>query len=148
MDTEKKLSQIVNEIKKAQISEEVVRDAISRVLKISGEYDGYTSGNEDEEFFAVLNMDSKDLLEELNSSQKTLSNLLIETDKVARAIADKKKEAGSLDSLKSEDIGKINEILGRIEAKVMKTISSRTECDATAIGNREKLSQHDLENKL
>ena len=60
-----------------------MRDAISRVLKISREYDGYTSGNEDEEFFAVLHMDSKDLLDELNTSQKTLSNLLIELDKVS-----------------------------------------------------------------
>ena len=50
--------------------------------------------------------------------------------------------------MKSEDIGKINEILGRIDAKVSKTISSRTECDTTAIGNRDRLSQHDLENKL
>ena len=68
MDTEKKLTQIVTEIKRAQASEELVRDAISRVLKISGDYDGYTSGHEDEEFFAVLHMDSRDLLDELNTT--------------------------------------------------------------------------------
>lgn len=53
-----------------------------------------------------------------------------------------------MDSLKGDDIDKINELLGRIDAKVVKTLTLRTDCDTTAIGNKDKLSQHDLDSKL
>ena len=50
MDTEKKLKELRDAIDEA-LANEFSKDAIVRILELSKSYDGYTSGNEDEEFF-------------------------------------------------------------------------------------------------
>ncbi len=92
MDTEKKLQQLLEELKKITASDDITGDAITRVLKISKNYEGYTSGGDDEDFFSVMNMESKDLRDELFGSQKTFKEMQAELEKIAKQIQDSKNE--------------------------------------------------------
>jgi hypothetical protein len=51
MDTEKKLKDLLCDIEKEMATMDGSKQNISKVVDIAKNYEGYTSGNEDEEFF-------------------------------------------------------------------------------------------------
>lgn len=51
MDTEKKLKDLLLDIENEIINMDKSKKKISKVVEIAKSYAGYTSGNEDEEFF-------------------------------------------------------------------------------------------------
>jgi len=147
MDTEKKLKQLLSDLEGAGANEEAVWLALKKVRDVSGAYvEGYTSGAEDEEFCTVANSEAKDLMADFDAQGKGLKDLEREIQALLAKVEEKKQGAGG--NLKAEDVEDLNEQIGRLEARLGKARRSREEISQAAFSNKDKLAQHDVDQKL
>jgi len=72
--------------------------------------------------------------------------VLGELTKIQKAVDDNKKAAGG--QLSAEFIGKINDQIVKVEGKTLRNVKASQDLCATVDESQQKVSLHDLENKL
>lgn len=107
MDVEQKLKMLLLEIEKEKLSLENSKLNINRVIEVAKYFDGYTSGQEDEEFFYVVGVDGQELNQHLQGTNKSYGDLIIELNKMITTIEDKKSKSGG--NLGNDDIEDLND---------------------------------------
>jgi hypothetical protein len=121
-------------------------DHIKRMIALTDSYDGYTTGAEDGKFFSGLNGRSKKLLTELKEQDAQFTKTQGDIEKIILVVRNDKKtgDPAKDNALNEKRKGEIASIKGLVD----KLIDAKVKIDDEAIGNKKKMSDYILEEKV
>ncbi|CDW77745.1 UNKNOWN [Stylonychia lemnae] len=146
LGAEKALRDLINRLLDAQKNNQEIIDHIKRMIALTDSYDGYTTGAEDGKFYSGLNARSKKLLQELKDQDAQFTKTIGDIEKIIGVVKNDPKTGDPVkdNALQEKRKGEINQIKGLVD----KLIDAKIKIDDEAIGNKKKMSDYILEDKI